>query len=306
MKTLTPSILIVTVMAVLLFLTAGCNKITDDGSGESASIQQLTVDEMTVDGADDDLSDDLNTFFDEGGYRSALMLPCNVTDSVSVEGDTIEHTLKYHGANCQGTRNRTGVVVLKMQDGQRWNVAGAQVVATMKNFTVARASNNKPVILNGTITYVNLVGGRVKDVGLTVGQVILQGRGTFSVTFDDQSTHMWQMARQRVFTGSPGNRIITTTGLGSDGAFDFLVFWGYSRAGTKFHSKIIDAITHKEACNKLPGTGTKTLHLPGANNNTVTYGYNSMNQPVTGSECPSKAKLEWEATGYSGTVFIDL
>ncbi|MDD4555339.1 MAG: hypothetical protein PHP04_14135 [Bacteroidales bacterium] len=306
MKTRNPFIPMIRMMVVLLFLTAGCNKITDDGSGESSSIQQLTVDEMTVDGADDDLSDDLNSFFDEGGYKSGLMLPCNVTDSVSVEGDTIIHTLKYHGANCQGTRNRTGTVVLKMHSGQKWSDAGARAIATLKNFTVARASNNKPVILNGTITYVNLVGGRVRDVGATVGQVILQGRGSFSVTFDNQTTRIWQMARQRVFTGALGSRLITTTGLGSDGSYNFLVFWGYTRSGVLFHSKIIDAITHREVCNKLPGTGTKTLHLPGANNNTVTYGYNSMNKPVTGSECPSRAKLEWEATGYSGTLYLDL
>ncbi len=293
-------------LGLLALVLPGCEHTLDTPDTENSSIQQLTEDELTMDAASDDMWDDMNSFMDDRSLKNTALLPCNVKDSIRINGDTTEHILTYNGVNCQGTRTRSGQLTVRFRTGVNWGDAGAEIVVAMKNYRLARTGGGGTLTLNGTKTYKNLVGGRVKDVGNGVGQVIQQGRGTFTVTFDNNNIRTWSMSKQRVFTGSPGNLNVTNTGLGSSGGNNYLVFWGNTRSGTQFFTKIISAVIHKQVCSLLPCSGTRIHMLPGADNNTLIFGFNEKNQPVSGSECPTKAKLEWEATGYKGTIYIKL
>lgn len=290
-----------------VFLVAGCNKLPESQSAEeSSSIQQLAEDELTVDAGDDEMGDAMNEILDEGGYKSPGTFLCNVRDSVRLSGDSIFHFVTFNGSNCAGTRLRTGLVIIRMHKDQKWGNEGAQANVTMRNFKITRLAAGAPCILNGQKTYTNLVGGRVKDVGTSIGQVIIQIRGSFTVTYEDKSTQSWNISRQRVFTGAPGGRVVTSTGLGVSGGYTYLCYWGLNRVGRQFYAKVVSAILHKEACNFFPGTGTITLHLPGANNNTLRFGFSDKNVQVIDPECPTRVKLEWEATGFSGIIYLKL
>jgi hypothetical protein len=44
----------------------------------------------------------------------------------------------------------------------------------------------------------------------------------------------------------------------------------------------------------------------GAKNNVINFGFNDNNKPVTGTECPTKLQLEWQAVTLSGSNYIKL
>ena len=295
-------------LALITYLLTSCIKNNIDSTGtDSSSLAQLAEDELGVDAAIDDTWDDMNGFLDGGGFRSAASLPCSATDSVVTTGDTISHYLKFNGINCTGTRFRSGQVIMKHTNQQHWGEQGARIFVTLKNYKMTRLSTTKSVTLNGHITYENTSGGRLSEIGNgNITQVIQKGTGTISVSFDNNVSQSWSMARQRAFNGPKGSRIVYTSGLGSQGGINYLVFWGSNRSGNPFNSQINSILNYKEACSGYPCSGTKMLQMSGALNNIVTYGYDDNNQAVAGSACPTKIKLEIQSITYSGTIYIKL
>jgi len=297
----------VTIIILFVFSLPSCFKqnIAPSGS-ESSLLTILANDELSVDAADDEMWDDMNGFLDSGGFKSSMSAPCNVTDSVKTIGDTIFHKLRYNGVNCIGTRFRSGEVILKHAKTQKWNEQGAKVFVTMKNFKLTRMAAGKSITLNGQKIYENISGGRLSDINISGNMLVQRGTGAYSVSFDSVTTQTWEMARQRIFSGAVGNRLVVSTGFGTLTGYNYLVYWGADREGTPFFSQIISDVTYRENCSNLACVGKKMLMLGGAKNNVINYGFNENDKQVTGTECPSKLKLEWHSVTLTGIVYIKL
>lgn len=307
MKTLKTPHFLIFILAVLASVLSGCIKNElDTTASEASSIEQLVKDELSMDAAVDDTWDAMNLILDNGGYKSVNALPCNTTDSVTLVGDTLFHNITFSGNNCNGTYMRTGKMVIKQANGQKWSEPGNKVVMILNNYNMTRLSTGESVILNGKIIYENTLGGRLSELGNGVGKVIQKGIGSIAITFSNNQTQKWEMSRQRVFTGAMGNMIINATGIGAYGGINYLVYWGNGRAGTPFLGQINDAVIYKEACTGYACSGTMMLQLSGTRNNMITYGFNDNNQPVASSECPTKVKFEIQTTTYTSTLFIKL
>ncbi len=297
----------------LLFLViglslAGCKKDKNtDPSDDSSSLQQLSKDEESVEAASDESMNDVNFFLANGNLKSTNLLPCNATvDSTAVVNDTITIYITYDGLNCSGTRFRTGQVQIRKHVGTQWYQAGATVMIRHINFTITKVSTQKSITLNGVKIHKNVSGGVIWQLGNGINAIVHRTRGHVNVTFDDGTTKTWNVARQKTYTGNPpGNLVLTTDGFGSVGEYDNLVVWGTNRQGEAFYTQIIEPIVHRQVCSWDPVSGIKKHAIPAdAKSATLTFGFDSNNQPISGNECPAKFKLDWQRNNNSGTVYL--
>lgn len=284
-----------------------CKKETNDDS-DPGSMKQLSKDEITVQNAVDEVNTDVSDIL-SGGNKDINLLPCNVTvDSSVVVNDTITYTLTFNGNNCAGTRHRQGTAFVKKHINTHWIDSGATVIVILQNLKVTRISTGNWVILNGTKTYKNLSGGLVYQLGNgTVTSVVHEITGTMNVTFDDNTTRTWQIARKRTFTGSPGQLEFTHQGFGSAGGYGNLVVWGINRNGENFYTQINQPVLFKQTCSWDPCSGVKMHNIPSAGKqSTVTFGYDANQQPVSGTNCPTHYKLDWVINNNTGTLYLPL
>jgi hypothetical protein len=235
------------------------------------------------------------------------MLPCNATvDSTAIVNDTITIYITYNGLNCNGTRFRTGQVEIKKHVGMRWYQQGATVMIRHINFTITKVSNQKSITLNGIKVHKNVSGGVIWQLGNGINAIVHRTWGHVNVTFDNGTSKTWNVARQKTYTGNPPNHLILTTdGFGSAGGFDNLVVWGINRQGEDFYTQIIQPVVHRQVCDWDPCSGIKKHSIPADSKSaTLTFGYNSNNQPITGNECPTKYRVDWQKNNQSGTVYL--
>ena len=287
---------------------AGCKKDKNtDPSDDSSSLQQLSKDEESVESASDESMNDVNFFLSDGNLKSTNLLPCNATvDSTAVVNDTITIYITYDGLNCSGTRFRTGQVQIRKHIGTQWFQAGATVMIRHINFTITKVSSQKSITLNGVKVHKNVSGGVIWQLGNGINAIVHRTWGHLNVTFDDGTTKTWNVARQKTYTGNPpGNLVLTTDGFGSVGEFDNLVVWGINRQGEGFYTQIIQPIVHRQVCSWDPVSGIKKHAIPSDSKSaTLTFGFDSNNQPISGNECPAKFKLDWQRNNNSGTVYL--
>ena len=299
--------LILVAASALVF--TGCKKDKNqDLNGDSSSLQQLSKDEINVVAASDEALNDANTLLSGGQLKSTQFLPCHATiDSTSVINDTITLYITYEGLNCPETVYRSGKVEIRKQVGTHWGQAGATVAVKLINFQRTRISNGKTVTLNGTKIFENVSGGFVWQLGNGVTSVVHRVTGNLQATFDDNTTRIWSIARQRVFTGTLENLVMTIDGFGSEGEYSNLVMWGINRHGENFYIQIDQSVVHKQTCEWDPVSGIKVMSIPGdGKKSTVTYGYDDNNQPVTGNECPTRFRVDWQKGTHSGTIYLPL
>ncbi|MBI5217300.1 MAG: hypothetical protein HY958_00020 [Bacteroidia bacterium] len=298
------------VIAVIGITVSGCKKKTkDDGDPDTTSLQQLSKDEADMQAASDDAANDANDVLSRGTSKSIEGLPCNATfDSSAVAGDTITYTITYNGLNCTGKFNRTGTIKFTKKVSTPWRDAGAFLKLTFINFKVTKVATNKSLTLNGTHTFTNVSGGLIKQLGISIlTPVIHRISGTMQATFDDNSTRTWNVARQRTWTGTFGQYVVTVEGYGSEGTYTNLVTWGTNRNGEVFYTQINQELIHKQTCGWDPVTGIKKHSIPSYDKSvTATFGYDSNNQPVTGTNCPTKFKLDWVKGSNSGTIYLPI
>jgi hypothetical protein len=302
MKTLKMTGLIVIILAICSIAFSSCKK---DKKTDTISMQQLVQDENKVANSDDDAMNDVNSVLSGTAGKSLASFPCNVSvDSSTIIGDTIVYDITFNGLNCHGTRMRVGHAKVKKNIATHWIDAGATVYVTYLNLVITRVSDNKSLTLSGTKKFVNVNGGRIADLATSTTPIIHRVYGSLSATFDDGSTRTWTLARQRTFTGTPGNLICTVDGLGSADGYNSLVAWGTNRHGELFYTQITQSVIHKETCGWDPCTGVKVHNIPSDSKKaTFTAGYDSNDQPVTGSACPTKYRIDWEKNGNSGTIY---
>ena len=294
-------------MAVIGLSVTGCKK---DKEPDTNSLQQLSKDEATVETSTNDVLNDANTVLSGGSSKSIDMFPCNATiDSVSHSTtDTIVYYVTFNGANCIGNRIRTGNVIIKKAVGTHWINPGATVSITYLNLRITKVSSNKSLTLNGTKVFENVNGGVLAQLGNgTVTSVTHKISGSVQATFDDGTTRTWTIARQRVFTGTLGQLLVTESGFGSDGGYNNLVVWGTNRKGETFYTQLTSPVTYRQTCDWDPISGVKVHQIPSDSKSaTITFGYDSNDQPVTGSNCPTYYKLDWVKGSKSGTTYIPL
>jgi hypothetical protein len=289
---------------------SGCKKDKSDGPNtDTSTLQQLTKDEVAIQGANDDADKDVNDVISKSGGKAGNWVPCNATlDSTSVVNDTITYNITYNGLNCSGTHNRSGQVQVRKNVNTHWKDAGAVVYVKFINLYITKISNGKSVTINGTKKHENVSGGLLADLGSTLTSVVHKVSGSIQATFDDNTTRTWIIARQKTFTGTPGALICTVDGFGSADGKNNLVIWGVNRSGENFYVEITQSIKHKEACGWDPAAGMKIYSIPSDNKSaTVTFGFDDNNQPVALSgNCPTRYKVDWIKNTHSGTLYIQL
>jgi hypothetical protein len=289
-------------------ILAGCQKDDETPStNDSATLQQLSQDDNNVEAANDEAINDVNKMLSGGGhFKSTEALPCNATiDSTAVVNDTITYFITYDGPSCNGKFLRTGKVEVKKKVGTHWRDAGATVIVTFIDLHITRVSNNKSVTLNGTKTHQNVTGGALWELGNGITSIVHKTWGSLTVVFDDNTTRNWNDARQRTYTGSAGQLVMTVDGFGTSGSYTNLVAWGTNRNNEAFYTQISQLVVFKETCTWFPCSGVKIHQIPSAEKKaTITFGYNSNNEPIQGKECPTKYRLDWEKGSQSGTVYL--
>jgi len=299
--------LVAIIFAVCAFTFTSCKK---DKKTDTESMQQLVQDENRLSTSDDDAMNDVNTVLSGNGSKSLETFPCHVTvDSSSIIGDTIIYSITFDGLNCHGNRLREGQAEVKKNVNTHWVNVGATVYVTFINLKITRVSDNKSITLNGTKKYVNVSGGRIIDLATTATSIVHRQYGNLSATFDDGSVRTWTMARQRTFTGTPGNLVCTVDGLGSSNGYSGLVAWGTNRNGEGFFTQITQSVVHREACGWDPCSGVKVHSIPSDNKQaTFTGGYDNNNQPLPAgsTDCPTKYRIDWVKNGNSGTIYKSL
>ena len=299
--------------ALLIVVTGlaftGCKKDKNsDSSTDTSSLQKLATDENQVQNASDEAINDVNAFLSGGSLKSTESVPCHATvDSTSIVNDTITYHITYNGLNCSGTRLRTGQVEIKKKVGTHWYQAGATVIIKHINFTITKVATGKTITLNGTKTHQNVTGGLLWQLGNGVTSIVHKTWGLETVTFTDNTTRIWNIARQKTYTGTTGQYILTLDGFGSTGSYNNLVVWGTNRQGEDFYTQITQSVVLRQTCDWDPCSGIKIHQIPSDSKSaTLTFGYDSNNQPITGTECPTKYKLDWQKHNHSGTIYLPL
>jgi len=301
-------ILMSTIILVMtgIFIT-GCKKEKNKGNtADSSSLQQLAMDEISEQAASDETLNDVSNLLSGGNLKATDNLPCDATiDSTTVINDTITIHITYNGDPCNGPRIRTGQVEIKKHVGMRWFQAGATVNVKHINFTITRVRTNKTITLNSNKTFQNVSGGVIRQLGNGVTSIVHRIWGTEQVTFSNNTSKTWNVTRQKTFTGTPRQLLVTVDGFGTAGEYNNLVVWGTNRNGETFYTQILQPVVHRQVCEMDPVSGIKLHQVPADSKSaTITYGYNSDNQPVTGDECPTKFRVDWQKNGNSGTVYL--
>jgi hypothetical protein len=308
MKTRNIFKLAVLFVAVAGINIAGCKK--DKDNTDTTSMQQLSKDEVTVDNATNDALNDANTVLSGGSSAKGIgNFPCNATiDSISHSTvDTVVYYMTFNGLNCIGNRTRTGTVIVKRPKSVHWIDAGATVSVTYVNVVSTKVSSGKSLTINGTKFFENVNGGLLSELGTSITSVTHKITGSIQATFDDGTTRTWTIARQRVFTGTPGNLVLTESGFGTAGSYSNLVVWGINRNGEQFYTQLTTPVVFRESCGWDPESGVKVHQIPGDTKSaTITFGYDSNDQPVTGSNCATMYKLDWVKKTHSGTIYLPI
>jgi hypothetical protein len=301
---------VILVCAIALTFASCAKEDLNQGNADPKSLEQLSEDENNVESIMNDSDDDITSMMSNhgGNLKSTEWLPCNATvDSLEVFNDTITFYITYNGHNCNNTLNRTGKIEIKSKVGMHWEQAGATIIYKFINFKVTHIATGKSVTLNGTKTYVNVNGGHRWQVGITITSYVARVSGTMLASFDNGTNRTWNVARQLTYTGAHGHFILTTDGFGSAGEYQNLVVWGTNRHGEEFFTQITQSVVCRQACDWNPVSGIKIHQIPSDNKSaTITFGYNSNNEPITGDECPTRYRVDWQRNNASGTSYLPL
>ncbi len=298
-------------IAAMTLMFAGCKKdtTTNKGSANTESMQQLTKDENNVENASDQALNDANQVLSPGKLKSTESWPCNATVTFSGNvNDTITIDIIYHGKDCNNTHIRTGHVAIKKRYLEEWGQAGATVIVILDNFTITKISNQKSLTLNGTKHFQNVSGHYLWQLGLdsTVTSIVHKVWGTVTATFEN-GNRVWNIARQRTFTGSLIALVMTTDGFGTADGYTNLATWGINRNNEQFYSRITQSVVHKQVCNWDPCSGIIIHEIPSASKSaTITFGYDSNNNLITNGDCPTRYRVDWVVGSNSGTFFLPL
>ena len=201
----------------------------------------------------DEIANEGNTLLDDyqsfnGRVSNTTGTVCGATVAVDSTSNPKKITVTYNGLNCQANRSRTGIVVYSLPAGVKWKDAGAVLTATIQNLKITRVSDNKSVTISGVKTITNTTGGRLRDLA-TSGSITHEIRSSgLTLSFDNGTQRVWQIAKRRVYSNNNG-AVITTTGLHTDGTITGIAEWGTNRFGKEFAAAITKPMVIKQDCN---------------------------------------------------------
>ncbi len=281
------------------------------GSYDYTTMTNLSEDELAVEEATNESMEDVEGLlsYQGGNFKSTERIPCNATvDSSEVVNDTITIYITYDGLSCNGRRYRTGQVEIRKRVGTHFGMEGASVNIRHINFTVSRPNGGRSMTFNSSKTFTKDTGGFVHMLGHNgFSSVVHRLQGRIGITFDNGTTRSWLVARQRTYTGTRGNLIMTVDGFGTSGEYNNLVTWGTNRNNEQFYTEINQSIVYKQSCGWDPVAGTKIHRIPEADKSAmVFFGYNSNFEPITGDECPTHYRVDWQNGTYTGTRLVPL
>jgi hypothetical protein len=297
-------------IAAMTLSFAGCKKdtTTTKGLANTESIQQLSKDENNVENASDQALNDAEYVMGTSNLKSTESGLCNTTITTGpVINDTITIDIFYHGKDCNNTHFRTGHVIIKKRHLETWGTPGATVIVRLDNFSITKIASGKSLTLNGTKHFQNVNGHYIFELGTdSVTSIVHRVWGTVTATFEN-GNKIWNLARQRTFTGSLTALVMTTDGFGSADGYTNLATWGTNRNGELFYSRITQSVVHKQVCNWDPCSGVMIHEIPAASKSaTITFGFDSNNNPITNGDCPTRYKVDWVVGNNSGTFFLPL
>ena len=298
-------------IAALAFTLYSCKKDkteTKTTNTKTDSMQQLTKDEANIEDAADQASNDAVTYMSGGALKNAEII-CGATANVdTLIPDTLTVHIVYNGWNCPHTRYRTGEVQIRKKMGESWGSAGTKVLVYTINFHVIKL-NLQQVTLNGRKMFENVTGGYIYELGGLYDSIIHKESGYMTALFEDNSSRVWYMDRQRKFFGIPNmdSTEMALSGFGAADGYTNLITWGTNRNSEPFYTQITTPVVHKQACDGNPCSGVMVFQIPAASESaTVTFGYDDLNNLITDGSCPSRYRVDWTVNGNSGTFFLPL
>jgi hypothetical protein len=292
----------------LIFIFTACKKesssadYTAELSAQSDDQSEFSSETDAV-ANDADVALETNSFFAARTDRTQTLI-CDASIAVDTVTNPRTITITYNGTNCIGNRTRTGTVVISMAAGVHWKDAGAAITVAYQNLKITRASDNKSIIINGTHTITNISGGLLINLPILGSVTHTITSSGMSITFDDNTQRVWQVARQRVFTYNNGI-VITTTGTHTDGINLHIAEWGINRTGHTFTTSTLEPLVIRQDCNFRLVSGKVAHSLPHVNAS-VTFGLDVNGNPTS---CPGTGhyyfKLVWAGgTGNTHSIIL--
>ncbi|MEN8224102.1 MAG: hypothetical protein ABFS05_01980 [Bacteroidota bacterium] len=275
---------------------------------DSSPVQQLSQDDSSVEyNVDEVLIDAGKVLSGKDGLKN-MGLPCNATlDTMFVINDTINYQVSYHGLNCMNTKYRTGIIIVKIKQNTQWFLPGSFLVVEFYDYTVTQVSNGKTMKINGMASLENISGGIIELLGTGISTVIHRNTAHMLIVFNNHPPRDWHLTKLLVFTGQPGSLVLAVNGFGAAQGYNKLLSWGKDRDGKNFFIQVEESVVFTEFCNFRPHSGQQVYSIPENNlKATAIFGFNDNNQAVSGSECPTRYRLDWQQHGHSGTIFLPL
>ena len=218
--------------------------------------------------------------------------PCDASVDSSLINQGIV-TLTFNGSGCSG-RVRTGQIkyqVVNYTNGARWRDVSAQLTINFIDYRVTR--NGKSMMLNGTHNLVNVTGGLISDLSADKPTIVRTIKSdNMNITFDDNTTREWSVAKRRTWEYNGGNTKLSITGETSANGFDNVCAWGTNRKGKTFTTQITSPVVCLKNCGFGKSVSGVKVHNIEDRNATVTLGTNS-NGDVDSGNCPNNFKVEW-------------
>lgn len=298
-------------LIMFLFLafavTTACKKDEpEEVPTDSSPVQQLSKDDNTVEVNIDEVIVDVGQVLSGSLYKSDI--PCGATlDSIVELHNKITYYLTYDGLNCPETRYRKGKIQIRIKSKDNWLEPNTKIDVDYIDYEVTNVYNNSKMLINGTSDMRNISGGIPALLGLNLNSVIHKVNARLDIAFDANPPGDYNLHKMMVYSGTPGNLLLAVNGFGSEQGQNNLLSWGIDRNGRKFFIRVSESVVYRQSCQWLPSSGQQNYHYPQSElKATVTFGFNNNNEPISGAECPTRYRVDWQQSGNSGTIFLPL
>ncbi|MCZ2460004.1 MAG: hypothetical protein LC128_10310 [Chitinophagales bacterium] len=298
MKTKLPILTVLALCTALIFTACQKdNSNTSQGNDQSTQVKTGADDQNTVSSIIDNATRDVNVMVEAtaalaGKGEEIQSLICDADVTAVTTGPIWSLTFTFNGSTCLGDYTRTGVIEVSTPENTHWKNAGAAVTVSFQNFKVTRTSDSKSVTLNGDLTYTNVSGGLLINLA-TAGPITHTLTGNdVTITFNDGSQRIWNVAKQVVFTYDNGG-VATETGTHTEGSTTGVALWGTDRFGKSFVWQIEQPLVVRQDCNFRVVSG-KVVNIRTDFSGTATFGLDAQGNPTS---CPGTGhyymKLTW-------------
>jgi len=209
-------------------------------------------------------------------------------------------TLTYGGNICDNSRVFSGHVTIYINPGTSWSTANDTVGVNLTNLYVkGLQADTSTILYNGTFYYTNVSGGSLSSLTSSASTPVIHSiQGiNISVLFNNLTSAVWQIGRQRTYTYNNG-LVISTTGIDTAGGIQNVSEYGGNRYGNGFITSVTSPLITTAACDFQVTAGQTQLTNP-AGVTTMLFGLDSSG---TDTGCPSGGasffyKLNWTGSG---------